>query len=1023
MARKPSNGRLALALTRAIDIDERIAELGNDARAPVGARRRAQARRAIREWKQQPPYTGDGASFERSLANVGVTERELERLLTPSITPRLRRRVRESTWWRTYSKLARAQPPTRDDLPRGPACIAETLIASGIEALGAHIAACRGVHRFDLHACLRAARADVAAQLDVLLEGVFRLELRIAELGGLLDDSPERDDAVVVFERLWCSPASRKRLFSRYPLLLAEVERCVELWLQSTIEFVERFREDAAGLSSRLFDGRPLQVRGWCSGAGDRHGGGRCALIVELDGGARVVYKPHSLATDEGVGRFVAWINAHVPGTPLRVARVVDRTTHGWAEFIEHRELTAAGRAHDYYERQGKWLALFYVLHANDLHCDNAIACGDEPIYVDLETLFHPTHGMFQAGTAERACGVADVPPATVNDTFILPIARHLSTSDGTGYFDVSVMTSSIRQSDGLDRGTMKHRASFAGRVAVASDHVDAICAGFASVYEAVAARREALASDDGLPAMFGEATFRIVVRPTTLYAQMIDHARHPDNLADALERRALFSRIHVDGRPDLNACVRREIADLERGDIPRFVRGFDDECIGDARSGQIDGLRLPSARSIMRHRLERLCRGDLEAQQALIRVMLIGDDGRGIVAVDTTGVPRDDARVAVDIADGLLSHSVVAGPDRYWICQALLDGGLAMHAPGILNLYSGQLGVALMLGTAAAALDRRDYADAALQTVATVRRWSDGGRRGFTSCGVFNGAMGYAYVLANLGALLHRRDLVDEAIALASSVPGAWRSDGLDVVDGAAGCILFLANLQASLGTDPRAAPLTPVLASFAERVVAAAAIRRTGIAWHAPGAPDGLTGFANGAAGYAAALAVAGQVLCRPDYSDLARQAIAFENSHYDASVGHWRDLRPGVADGPPLCAWCNGAAGILLGRWIASRAGLDAPDVHRDMIRAVRVLHERRSRHDSLCHGDAGNHDILDDVGSRVGAASTWCMHVGHPSLDLSTSPGLLVGAAGIAHAALRRAFPRRVPSVLALEVAPV
>ena len=129
---------------------------------------------------------------------------------------------------------------------------------------------------------------------------------------------------------------------------------------------------------------------------------------------------------------------------------------------------------------------------------------------------------------------------------------------------------------------------------------------------------------------------------------------------------------------------------------------------------------------------------------------------------------------MAVDIADGLLACSVVAGRDRYWICQTLLDGGLAVHAPGILNLYSGQLGVALTLGTAAAVLDRGDYADAALQAVATIRRWSDGGRRGFTSCGVFNGAMGYAYVLANLGAMLHRRDLVDEAIAVASAVPHA---------------------------------------------------------------------------------------------------------------------------------------------------------------------------------------------------------------------------------------------------------
>src|SRR6202041_311916 len=32
-----------------------------------------------------------------------------------------------------------------------------------------------------------------------------------------------------------------------------------------------------------------------------------------------------------------------------------------------------------------------YALHATDMHCDNVIACGDQPVLIDVETLLHPT--------------------------------------------------------------------------------------------------------------------------------------------------------------------------------------------------------------------------------------------------------------------------------------------------------------------------------------------------------------------------------------------------------------------------------------------------------------------------------------------------------------------------------------------------------------------------------------------------------------------------------------------------------
>ena len=43
-----------------------------------------------------------------------------------------------------------------------------------------------------------------------------------------------------------------------------------------------------------------------------------------------------------------------------------------------------------FYRRQGVLLALLYLLGMTDIHHENLIACADQPVLVDVETLLHP---------------------------------------------------------------------------------------------------------------------------------------------------------------------------------------------------------------------------------------------------------------------------------------------------------------------------------------------------------------------------------------------------------------------------------------------------------------------------------------------------------------------------------------------------------------------------------------------------------------------------------------------------------
>src|SRR5262249_53540925 len=59
-----------------------------------------------------------------------------------------------------------------------------------------------------------------------------------------------------------------------------------------------------------------------------------------------------------------------------------------------------------FYERQGAYLGLFYVLAASDFHHENLIAHGEHPMPIDLEALFHP-RGL--EGDTKRADYLANI--------------------------------------------------------------------------------------------------------------------------------------------------------------------------------------------------------------------------------------------------------------------------------------------------------------------------------------------------------------------------------------------------------------------------------------------------------------------------------------------------------------------------------------------------------------------------------------------------------------------------------------
>jgi len=1072
-------------LTRALPLEERLALIGTDGR--IGARRAARARKVIARWKKQRPF-GKEDAFARRLDQLGLDEVQLLRALEMAATRPLRDYVRKHRLWATFTRLGMREgsAPRADwDGHRGLLHLVQPLIddaIAGFERDLAALPAAAVADAFDIEAVRACARDDLGARALGIIEKACLLELHIARLRGVLGGADSRA-RYRSFVRMLSGPRYARAFFRDYPVLLELLAIRIDFWRTNTHEIVARWLADRATVIEQIFGGSdPGRLLGWSGGMGDSHCGGRAVVTLRFESGRKMVYKPRSLKVDVGFNRLLDWCNEKLPDLPLRGARVIDRADYGWCEFIEHDELGAHDDASRFFHRQGKFLALFYALHAGDLHYENTIASGEHPVYVDLETLFHSIpnpRGETRAGASAPGW------PITVAETMIISSVRPFAAS--VYHFDVSVL--SLRNDQGLpmrgwslvDAGTDQaslrevpalpdepsHKPHFGGADIGFEAHTGDIRAGFVAMYEMLSANKDALLSGRGLRDWFRDATLRQVLRPTMVYAEFVQRSLHPDHLRDALERRALFERIFnaAPGNEWTNHLLPPEIADLERLDVPFFSRQFEDTRLFDSLGKPVAGIEFISPCDSVCAQIEGLNAVDMQAQLALIDFTFSSADAGNEVEMWTTPPPTPDAtrmpehgsvlEGAQQLADRLVARVIERGDARYWMCQGVTpSGGATMVSPGIVNVYSGQLGIALFVGMAGALSGNRRHLAAARDVLRTVRDWTDGGIANQAGLGVFTGVLGFPYVAINLAQAWSDDALLAGAFEWFSRFDPQRYTDDIDVIGGSAGGVLFLDRLLPLAERHGHGERLHALIEWFAERLLATRSPQRSGVGWLQSHQIDGtpLTGFAHGNAGIAAALYVAARRLQRPTLRELAREAIRYENAHYVSSLGNWADLREDrlleshdPSHHGPMCAWCHGAAGILLGRaWCLGASDAHDPlaaELRRDLHAAERALANTAMTNDSLCHGFWGNHDVRvaaaallpDEAALRQSNAADpfamarvqqryfLCGDAGRTAVDAAfVPPDVMTGMASVGYGLLRYADPVRVPSLLALDV---
>ena len=905
--------------------------------------------------------------------------------------------------------------------------------------------------------------------LSVQATRVLVLELNAARLlGELPEGTPQErfdhflgsfDDA----ERLL-------KLLQEYPVLARMMVATVERWVAVGLELLERVAKDREELGRFFLSGQELgEVSALAVGVGDVHRGGRSVAHVKFSAGIQLVYKPRSLDIDAGFQRLLNWLNTHGLSTPHRMLKLLNRGDYGWVEFVKADECTTRDQLQRFYLRQGSLMALLYMLRAVDLHMENLIASGEHPVVVDLEALFYHEPPIDYGQDAYwRAIKLLDQSVLSIG---LLP---NFQMANGTKSVDLSglggqsgqVFPHPVLMVEDAHQDTMRlvrkqvttrgsnNLPRLAGEPANASEFVEEMARGFEETYQMLVRER---ASMERELRTFSDVEVRHIVRPTFRYGFLQQESQHPDFLRDALEFERLLDLLWAETRvrPMLGSLVRHEQADLRAGDVPLFSARPGSRNLWTSTGERIADFFAETSLDSVLARLGRMGGADCAEQVSLLRKAMVAlemaTDGSTQTEQSESHAPlppasRDEMyAAAVDIGEYLQRKAVLGETNATWIGASLKDieDWRWNLAPVRTSLYEGVGGIALFFGYLASATGREDFARtsrAALETVLWFWRNKDD-VIDYPGVGAYLGRGSHLYVMSHLATLFDDKALMDEVLAGLPSIDQAIPDDkNVDVLTGSAGCARVMLGLHRLTG-DARALESAR---KCGERILQAAIPLRGGLGFNTIVSPDKpLGGFSHGAAGFSWVLLELAAATGDARFREAALQGLTFERTLFVPERGNWLDLRFMAGDKVKLpsyipSAWCNGAAGIALGRALSLPFVDDAQMREEIRVGLETTLRQNNThtRSHSLCHGAMGNIDILCTAADALqedhwrqealrhaaqvlkeGREEQW--RCGLPKFN--ETPGVMLGLAGIGLAFLKLSSPGFVPSVMSLEPA--
>ena len=862
-----------------------------------------------------------------------------------------------------------------------------------------------------------------------------------------------------------------RRLFNEKPVLLRLLATITRQWIETTSILLGRIRNDFTDITKEFASGsEPFFITNVTGELSDPHNFGYSVLVLEINSAEKVVYKPKDLGLDQQWFKLIEKLNALAPPAQLKAVKTLARHGYGWTGYIDN----AACRSEDefpvFFKKAGAWLAIFHLFASGDMHYENLIASGCDPVPVDLEMILQATTPE-KDSTAPDLLALNDAKLKMTNSVLsvgMLPAYTRLPNNEIIDMGGLNgrapnllvgswqnINTDAMRWvKEKKEHSTIPNIPRANGTYAKLGDYLQEFIEGYEH-YSTFLLDNKQRNGIDYFVADFKNLPVRKLIRSTRFYATLMqrlkDYRTMGDGITWSVQADFLARMANWDDDEDLIWPLQQsERSALLALNIPHFTTRSDGQAIEDLNGKLIVSPAISGLDRAI-ERIKNLNDDEIVWQKTVIKLSTAtvtksrqdmdqeqNRSSRVLAHTHTSEIAQAQLeQCAQKISEIISDTAFLNGNSAAWVgLDCLGDSEVAQLVPLGSDLYNGTAGIALFLA-AHWKLSRREpsktLAYRAVQTIRHQMRQSSAARWA-RSLGI-GGAIGLGsivYVLATLSELLNDQALLDDAeygVSLFS--PDLIAADtSYDVIAGSAGAILGLLKLHKLSGS---ASALNKAI-NCAEHLLQAPRSGEVGArSWVAAQIKSSspLTGMSHGAAGFAYALIKLYEQTHRDDFLEAAKECLKFEKQTFSITHKNWADLRNTKPQ--YVCQWCHGALGIGLARigiaraWSGYREEI-SEDINYAIDTATAIW---PNKNDSLCCGSMGSVEFINEAGMFLNnqALSTLAHErlialIGDSQVNngfkfLQNSQefnlGLFRGVAGVGYTALRQ-LDRSLPNVL-------
>ena len=360
-----------------------------------------------------------------------------------------------------------------------------------------------------------------------------------------------------------------KLIARKYPLCARQLVEFTDLHAKHVEEIIDAVNRDLPKLYDSFFPNSEMaKIKKVSSNNSDRHNGGRSVHILSFENDEKLVYKPHNLKMDCAWKKWLDYC-ADKSGISRFVFPICKDTVRGgFCSFIKPKSLPTDD-ASEYFYRIGFLIGMVFLTGGGDLHCENIIAVGENPVFIDTETLIEPKSCLLNRIIQNKS-------KYSVINMCILPM---MLSFPGLNEAEYAGLCYSMPGSYNLP--------IIGDKTVSARKYAKEVSSGFSLAIHTVTGNCEE--ASRMFKKCFEDVPLRSVIRATAGYMRILSGLCNSTCQSDPAQYNAILDRMKITSAKlssdDINWINREEAESLDRLDIPYFSENMTLTMLDDVSS------------------------------------------------------------------------------------------------------------------------------------------------------------------------------------------------------------------------------------------------------------------------------------------------------------------------------------------------------------------------------------------------------------------------------------------------------